>query len=201
MPGEYRIIVALMGLTGLVSARLEPQNRPGSAAPHRRFGIGLEMVRSPAWDLEVRTGSFVNRRATYDAGWSAGLQLHFALIPATSLYAGGAWNGGGFGDTSGWSTIEVGTQIRPLPTKRLGPIAVAGIGRASESGGVRFSYLTFGGGVQLRLSPRFSADAALRQLAPLSASDSRESSMGGISTEAIVDASMTRIHARLTIWL
>src|SRR5512134_1438073 len=129
---RWSVSVLAVAFGMLIPARgnAQPPNR------EPRWRVGLEMIRSQAWDLEIRTGSFLNRAASYGAGWSAGLRVGFDPLRELTVFAAFEWNGGGFGDTSGWSVRDLGVEVRPTRLRAVIPRLIASIGNGSESGGV-----------------------------------------------------------------
>jgi hypothetical protein len=191
-----------VGLLAFVSGILVP--RPGDAQPANReprWRVGIEMIRSRAWDLEIRTGSFLNRAAGYDAGWSAGLRVGFDPIRELTAFGAFEWNGGGFGDTSGWSLWDLGVEVRPIRLRTVIPRIIATVGNASESGGVIFGIGTFGAGIDVPLGRHFAAGAAARYLVPFSPRARDQPVGGGSRPTATVNADMLRLHLGLTVRL
>ncbi|MEO8450853.1 MAG: hypothetical protein ABI647_13730 [Gemmatimonadota bacterium] len=189
-----RPIVVSLFLATAAAGVLEAQKaRP---VEDRRFAIALQLIRSPAWSLREQTGAFINRDAGYDAGWEAGIELGFAPIPAVQLFGGFEANGGGFGDTSGFTAFEGGLSIRPWRRGAVVPFGVASYGRMAESGGVSFGFGTVGVGAEVPLSGLVAVRAAVRRLLPGSASSSRLTGPGHTTS---VEAEMTRIHLALVL--
>lgn len=189
-----------VGLLAVVTGILVP--RPGVAQPasrEPRWRVGIEMIRSQAWDLEIRTGSFLNRAARYDAGWSAGLKVGFDPIRELTAFAAYEWNGGGFGDSSGWSLWDLGVEVRPIRFRTVVPRIIASVGNASESGGVIFGIATVGAGIDVPLGRHFAAGAAARFLVPFSPRARDQPAVGGVRPTATVNAEMLRLHLGVTV--
>ena len=187
----YQILVFLP----LVASPLRAQ-RPRFPKPG--FELRVEVATTPAWSLEERTGSFVNRRAGYDAGPVPGLAVAAVPVRWAALFGAFQWNGGGLGDGSGFSLAEIGLQgLLPTGT-RLVPRLTAAVGRLSESGGVSFDYVSLGAGAELYLSRRFSVAVDLRRLEP-GTTRVRSSPAAGPGPVATVDAAMTRLHLALAV--
>ena len=182
-------IAVLLVMVG-AALPLAAQQRPP------RVSIAVQAIRSGGWSLRETTGSFVNREASYEAGTSLGLELGVALIPAVVVFASFDTDGGGYGDDSGFSAGEVGAAIRPWALGRLVPFGVASYGRVSESGGVRFGFLSFGAGGDLSLARALAVRAAVKRLAPIG---DPSSNRGGPGQTVTVDAGMIRVHLGLVL--
>lgn len=181
-----------LALVALAAPALRAQVRD---VPGRGVDLRAELVQTPAWSLEELTGGFLNRRAAFDAGPMLGLRAGVSPIPQFGVFGAAQWNGGGFGDTSGFTLIEGGLEGRLPLGLALVPRVVGTVGRVSESGGVWFSYWSAGAGADWFLSRRLSLGLEVRRIDPLSAGTDR----GGAT--ATVDAGMTRLHVGVALHL
>jgi hypothetical protein len=164
-------------------------------APSAGVELRLEVAHTPAWSLEERTDGFLNRRSTYQAGVLVGLRLGVSPLRHLAAVGSAQWNGGGFGDSSGFTVVEAGVDCR-LPTGTpFVPRVVATFGRFSESGGVQFRHWSAGAGVDLYLRRTIAIGAEVRRIDPLSASTDLP------GAEATVTAAMTRLHLSVALGL
>lgn len=176
------------------SALFRAGNLPAQASREwasRRVVVGVQLIATPRWSLREQTGTFLNREAAYGAGWVAAVELGFLPTPVVQVQGAFEANGGGFGDTSGFTAFEGGVTIRPWSRGRLVPFGVASLGRMAESGGVRFGFVTVGAGLELPLARWIAAQVSVRQLEPGDASINGPTAPGQTAT---VKASMTRVH-------
>lgn len=184
---RYRVVLILVGSALAVAGELRAQASAHWAS--RRVVVGIQMIATPRWSLREQTGTSVNREAAYESGWVAGVELGFLPIPAVQVHGAFEANGGGFGDSSGFSAFEGGVTVRPWQRGPVVPFGVASLGRMSESGGVSFGFVTVGAGLELPLARWIAVRVAVRQLEPGDASTDRSTGPGQTTT---VDASMTR---------
>lgn len=149
--------------------------------------LRLEWIQTPAWRLEIRDGEVIAREASYGPGPVVGLSVGASVVRELLVFGSGQWNGGGLGDGSGFTVLELGIAGR-LPTgTRFVPRVTATYGRFQETGGVRFSHWSAGAGADFYLSRLFSIGAEVRRVDPIHATSSRADSV-------TVTARITRLH-------
>jgi len=166
---------------------LAPALEAQSPGPATGAELRLEWIHTPAWRIELRDGGVIAREASYGPGPVIGLSVGASVVRELLVFGSGQWNGGGLGDGSGFTVVEVGIAGR-LPTgTRFVPRVMATYGRFQESGGVRFSHWSAGAGADFYLSRLLSIGAELRRVDPIHASSSRADSV-------TVTARVTRLH-------
>lgn len=180
--------VLLLGLVWpvLLAAQVKSVPPPG-------IELRAEVIATPAWTLEQRTGSLLDRRATYGPGPVAGIRAGMNPIVHLNLFGAAQWNGRGLRDGSGFTVVEAGLEGRLPVGIPLVPRVNVTAGRVAESGGVWFSFWSAGAGADWYLARRLALGLEVRRLDPLSTGSDRG------ATATTVRADMTRLHLSVAI--
>lgn len=175
-----------LGWPALLGAQVKSVPPPG-------IELRAEVIATPAWTLEQRTGTLLDRRATYGPGPVAGVRAGVSPIAHLNLFGAAQWNGGGLGDGSGFTVIEAGMEGRLPVGIPLVPRVNVTAGRVAESGGVWFSFWSAGAGADWYPARRLALGLEVRRLDPLSAGSDRRAST------TTVRADITRLHLSVAI--
>jgi len=174
LSGHVAVAVAAAGL--LLAGRPTPlpaQASQGHGPP--AFSVSLLVNHASSWDLEQRTGAFINRSVTIPACEGIGIRVGYAAGPVVELVAEGHVTG--YGDGSGYSVLRGGLEVR-LPTSgRWVPYALATVGTMRESGGVGFTIGAAALGLRVRASRRLGVFAEVERSASLGGERGRDVSV------------------------
>ncbi len=181
-----KVLLLGLGWPVVLAAQAKSPPLPG-------IELRAEVIATPAWTLEQRTGTLLDRRATYGPGPIVGIRAGVSPIAHLNLFGAAQWNGGGLGDGSGFTVVEGGLEGRLPVGLALVPRVNVAAGRVAESGGVWFSFWSAGAGADWYLARRLALGLEVRRVDPLSAGSERR------ATTTTVRADMTRLHLSVAI--